>query len=117
MAKSSQAKTRATIQKALDMFAANPALTFVDVSKALEHNDAYISLCYSRNTYGFRERYDELLKQKFAELEAPAIAALGDLVKEKQFNAIKYVLDNRGYKPVEKVEANIATDININIVE
>lgn len=110
-------RAKAAIDKALEMFAENPSLTFVAVSKALGHEESYISTIYYRNSYGFRDRYDELLKRKFAELEAPAIVALGDLVKDKQFNAIKYVLDNRGYKPVEKVEANINNDVIITIGE
>ena len=76
-----------------------------------------ISKWYSRNTQGFRDNYDALMKLTFAQLEAPAISALGDLVEERNFHAVKYVLDNRGYKPVEKVEANISTDIVINIEE
>ena len=117
MGKSTQAQMRATVDKILELLTHNPALRFTEISRMLNHNDDYVSLLYSRNTHGFRDRYDELLKQKFAELEGPAISALGDLVSEKHFNAIKYVLDNRGYKPIEKVEANIATDINITIAE
>ena len=117
MPKSTKAKAKATVDKALEMFAENPSLTFTAVSRALEHEDSYVSKLYHRNSYGFKDRYDELLKQKFAELEAPAIVALGELIKDKQFNAVKYVLDNRGYKPVEKVEANITNDISITIGE
>lgn len=112
-----QARAKATVNRALEMFEENPSLTFTAVSKALEHEESYVRKLYHRNTYGFRDRYDELLKQKFAELEAPAIVALGELIKDKQFNAVKYVLDNRGYKPVEKVEANISNDITITIGE
>jgi hypothetical protein len=117
MGKSSQAKTRAEVKKALEMFAENPALTFTDVSHALGYTHSAVSKWYARNTAGFKDSYDELLKMRFAELESPAITALGELVKDKNFNAVKYVLDNRGYKPVEKIEANVATDIVINIGE
>lgn len=118
MGKSSQAKTRAEVNKALEMFAESPALTFADVSRALGYESGkVVSNWYQRNTQGFRDKYDALLKIKFAELEAPAIVSLGDLVAERNFHAVKYVLDNRGYKPVEKVEANISTDIVINIEE
>lgn len=115
MGKSSQSKTRAEIRRALEMFAENPALTFSDASRMLNLSVGAVSKWYARNTGGFKDSYDELLKQRFAELESPAITALGELVADKNFNAVKYVLDNRGYKPVEKIEANVATDIVINI--
>ena len=117
MGKSSQGKTRSEVRRALEMLEGNPALTFTELSRALGLSDGAVSKWYSRNTGNFKELYDELMKLRFAALEAPAITALGELVADKNFNAVKYVLDNRGYKPVEKIQADINTDIVINIGE
>lgn len=103
------------VDKALEWFAANPFLTFKEVNDALGGN--YCSQWYYANTHGFRDRYDAILQQAFAELEAPAIMGMKDLIEQRNFQACKYVLDNRGYKAVEKVEANIKNDINITIEE
>lgn len=117
MGKSNQAKAQAAVNRALKMFEKNPAMTFTEVSYALGLSHGAVSKWYSRNTSGFKDAYDELMKRRFAELECPAITALGELVADKNFNAVKYVLDNRGYKPVEKIQADVNTDIVINIGE
>ena len=39
------------------------------------------------------------------------------LMKEKNFNATRYILDNLGYKPVDKIQADINNSITINICD
>ena len=51
MGKSSQAKTRAEVKKALEMFAENPALTFTDVSHALGYTHSAVSHRHSANSF------------------------------------------------------------------
>ena len=65
----------------------------------------------------FRTELDKAIKQRWEAAESLAVDGMISLAAEGNFNAIKYLLDNRGYKPVEKVEANITTDIVINIGE
>lgn len=114
----SKVKTAMAVNKALEWFRLNPALTFTEVDKALGYNTCACSKWYKANTNGFKDRYDELLKAEFAALEGPAIKCMSDLIREdRSFQAAKYVLDNRGYKAAEKIEADISADIEIVIGE
>ena len=115
MGKPSQAIVKAEVARALEMFEENPALTFKEVGEALGKAKNTVRMWYSRNTHGFRDKYDELLKQRFAELESPAICALSDLIEQRHFQAVKYALDNRGYAAAQKIEADVKQDIVINI--
>ena len=97
-------EVRAILQeKALKMFEENPYASFASVSKALGIHKARVWDWYSSNTDGFRDKYKKVLDVAFAELEAPAIATLGELIQEKNFQAVKYVLDH-----AEKDEVIIA---------
>ena len=112
-----KAKTSMAVKKALEMFENDYTLTFSTVSVALGYSDKRCSRWYRDNTCGFKDKYDEIIKRRFAELEAPAIHSLSELVSEKNFQAVKYVLDNRGYKAPDKIEANLETNITVNIEE
>lgn len=114
----SKAKTAMAVNKALEWFQKNPALSFREVDEALGYHTSACSKWYKANTCNFKNRYDELLQMEFAALEAPAIKCIGDLIKEdRSFQAAKYVLDNRGYKAADKIEAEVKNDINIVVGE
>ena len=109
-------KTKFAVEKALEWFREDPSLSFSAVSEALGYGSQAVSHWYNRNTCGFQEKYDELLKEEFAALEGPAIKCIGDLIREnRSFQAAKYVLDNRGYKAADKIEASVDTNIVVNI--
>ena len=111
-------KTKMAVEKALEWFRNDPSLTFAAVDEALGYHTSAVSKWYHANTCNFRDKYDALLREEFAALEGPAIKCMSDLIKEdRSFQAAKYVLDNRGYKAAEKIEADINTDINIIIDE
>ena len=119
MATPSKIKTKMAVEKALEWFRDDPSLSFTAVSAALGYeSEGVVSHWYSRNTFGFKDAYDELLKAEFAALEGPAIKCMGDLIREdRSFQAAKYVLDNRGYKAADEIEANVETNITVNIEE
>lgn len=108
-------KTRFAVEKALEWFREDPSLSFKQVDAALGYHTHACSKWYAANTCGFRDKYDELLKTSFAALEGPAIKCMADLIEGRSFQAAKYVLDNRGYKAADKIEANVDTTITVNI--
>ena len=65
----------------------------------------------------FQEYINELCKNKFADLQTLAIAKLRENVEAKNQKAIEYALDYLGYKATTKVEADISSDITINVGE
>ena len=108
-------KTRFAVEKALEWFRDDPSLSFKAVDEALGYHTSACSKWYAANTCGFRDAYDELLKAEFAALEGPAIKCMADLIEGRSFQAAKYVLDNRGYKAADKIEAMVDTNINITV--
>lgn len=58
-----------------------------------------------------------MLNEAFSALEGPAISALGELVEEKNFQAVKYVLDGTGHKLADKIEQVNETTIVVSIEE
>lgn len=65
----------------------------------------------------FTAELDRRIKEKWKDSERAAVDVMLSLMREGDFKASKYVLDNLGYAPVNKVEANVSTDICINIEE
>lgn len=78
----------------------------------------------SRKTIGRWQKLEEFqnelktqLKDVWGDLERNAINTMKNLVDEGSFQASKYVLDSLGYAPAQKIEADVKTDIVINIEE
>lgn len=78
----------------------------------------------SRNTIAIwkrQEEFQEVLRQRLQEVwkesEAIAINTMQNLALDGNFQAAKYILDNLGYGAAVKVEADINSEININIDE
>lgn len=103
------------MDKALEMFRENPSLGMQEVSLSLGLNKGVVWDWQKANREGFGDRYRQTLREAFESLEAPAIGALKDLVEDRNFQAVKYVLDNRGYKAADKVEQVNETTITVNI--
>ena len=72
---------------------------------------------WRNKTPDFMEALDEAIKERWRNSEALAVNGMIALAQEGNFQALKYMLDNMNYKPVEKIEANVSTDINIVIEE
>ena len=63
----------------------------------------------------FKMELDKAIKNRWKQAESLAVDGMISLASEGNYNAIKYMLDNLGYKPTEKIEANVSNDVVINI--
>ena len=63
----------------------------------------------------FADYRDKLCKERFSDLQELAISKLKENIDKNNQKAIEYALDYLGYKATTKVEADITSDININI--
>lgn len=65
----------------------------------------------------FTAELDKRLKEQWKDSERIAVETMVSLCRQGEYAAAKYILDNLGYKPAEKVQAEINTDIIINILD
>lgn len=65
----------------------------------------------------FQEELDKRIKEIWKSSEALAVQNMRKLAGEGHFQANKYILDSLGYAPAQKIEADINTDICINVEE
>ena len=70
---------------------------------------------WREETPEFREELDKATKNRWKAAEQVAINTMINLASEGNIQAAKYICDSLGYKPTEKIEADISTDIHINI--
>lgn len=62
----------------------------------------------------FKEYMHSLCQDRFKDMERLAVKKLQEHIKNGNWKATQYVLDNLGYKPEEKIDIH-SSDININI--
>ena len=65
----------------------------------------------------FTAELDRRIKELWKDSERTAVDTMLSLCRSGEYSAAKYILDNLGYKPVDKIQADIKTDINITIEE
>lgn len=65
----------------------------------------------------FQEEYRKRLKEKWESCEDIAIDTMRNLALDGDFKASKYILDSMGYAPTTKIEADVSTNIVINVEE
>ena len=65
----------------------------------------------------FTAELDRQLKELWKDSERTAVDTMLSLCKKGEYNAAKYILDNLGYKPVDKIQAEVNSDISITIEE
>ena len=65
----------------------------------------------------FTEELDKRIKEQWKDSERIAVDTMVSLCRDGEYAAAKYILDNLGYKPVDKIQAEIQQDINITIEE
>lgn len=84
----------------------------VDVSRDTLHR-------WRTKTPEFQEALDKATKDRWKAAEQMAVNGMINLCSEGNFQAIKYLLDNLGYKPEDKTKLTVdgSMDININIEE
>ena len=113
--KLSEGKRKALQNRSLEILAQNPSISYKALSEAIGIGKDCVGRWYRDNVDGYQQRYDQVLKEAFNKLEGLAIQCMADLIVDGNFQAAKYVLDNRGYKAEDKIKADITGDIDINI--
>lgn len=65
----------------------------------------------------FKIALDKATKDRWKAAEQMAVNTMINLCSEGNFQAVKYMLDNLGYKPVEKVEAKVDATAQVMFVD
>lgn len=65
----------------------------------------------------FKMALDKATKDRWKAAEQMAVNTMINLCSEGNFQAVKYMLDNLGYKPVEKVEAKVDATAQVMFVD
>ena len=97
----------------IDFLLANPLLTNTEAGKKLGVNRNTITE-WKKNPE-FQEEYRRRLRENWEGAELMAQEQMMNLAKSGNFQANKYILDSLGYAPTQRIEADVNTDININI--
>lgn len=96
-----------------ELMVAKPELTNEEYAKEIGISER--TLYDWKKLQDFADYRDKLCKEKFAGLQELAISKLQENIIKNNQKAIEYALDYLGYKPATKVEADISSDITINI--
>lgn len=92
-----------------------PMMSDVKLAQLLELNNKTVGKW--RKEPDFQEEMKKRLAEQWKSAESLAQKKMIELANEGNFNANKYILDSLGYAPAQKIEADLHTDININIEE
>ena len=102
--------------KAIELLVYSPYMTLnmtaqeVGVSRDTLHR-------WRNETPEFMEALDKAIKERWRNAEALAVNGMIALASEGNFQALKYMLDNQGYKPVDKVEAKVDATAQVLFVD
>ena len=112
-----KAQREELMNKALEIVKVQPGISMKGLSEAIGLSASMCGKWYDDNVDGFKELYHEALRAAFNSLEGVAIKTMADLLEEKNFQASKYVLDNRGYKAADKIEAKVDATAQVVFVD
>ena len=88
-------------------------LTQREIAEKLDLNESTVSRW--KNDDEFKTYKQEVERDYLASLSAPAIRTLGDLLTARsgfvRFQAAKDILDRTGYKPIDKQEIDLASQV------
>lgn len=114
-----QALVRARQEKVLQLVREHPEFNSRQLAEAAPHQLGItrnmINQWNQKDILGYKDKYAQVLKETFDALEGPAIDCMKDLIKGRNFQAAKYVLDNKGYAAAKKIEADVNQDVTINV--
>ena len=99
--------------QAIDLMVFEPQMSYAQIAEAVGVNKK--TFWQWRQNSEFMEHYHKICESNFRKLESLAIAKLEENTRKGNQKAIEYILDYVGYKAVQKVEADLNTDIVINI--
>ena len=99
----------------IDALLANPMLPDTEIAKQLNINRNTVREWKKKPE--FQAELKARLAEQWADSERMAVETMQSLAREGDFKASKYILDSLGYAPVQKIEADVHTDITIEIEE
>lgn len=97
----------------LEAMLAHPMMPDVKLAELLGLNNKTVGKW--RKSPEFQEELKKRLAEQWKNAESLAQRKMIELAAEGNFNANKYILDSLGYAPAQRIEADINTDIVINI--
>ncbi len=101
--------------KLIEAIIANPQAPHTELAEIVGVNRNTITV-WKRS-----EEFNAALKARLQEIwqdsEVIAVDTMRNLASNGDFKAAKYILDSLGYAPVQKIEADLHTDIQITIEE
>jgi hypothetical protein len=98
----------------LEAMLANPMLSDVKLAELLSLNNKTVGKW--RKEPEFQEEMKKRLAAQWKNAESLAQKKMIELAADGCFQANKYILDSLGYAPTTKIEADVNTDIVINIL-
>ena len=99
----------------LEAMLANPMMSDVKLGELLSLNNKTVGKW--RKEPEFQEEMKRRLNEQWKGAERLAQKKMIELANDGCFQANKYILDSLGYAPAQKIEADVKTDIVINIDE
>ena len=99
----------------LETMLSNPMMPDVKLAELLSINNKTVGKW--RKEPEFQEEMKKRLAEQWKNAESLAQKKMIELANDGCFQANKYILDSLGYAPTQKIEADINTDIVINIEE
>lgn len=99
----------------IEAMLANPMESDVKLARMLHINNKTVGVW--RKLPEFQEELKARLQEKWKGAERIAQETMINLASNGDFKASKYILDSLNYAPTQKIEADVKTDIVINIEE
>ena len=99
----------------LETMLSNPMMPDTKLAELLSINNKTVGKW--RKEPEFQEEMKKRLAEQWKNAESLAQKKMIELANDGCFQANKYILDSLGYAPAQKIEADINTDIVINIEE
>lgn len=100
--------------KAIELLVYSPYMTLQMVAKEVGVSRDTLHR-WRTDTPEFQTALDKATKDRWKAAEQMAVNGMIALASEGNIQAIKYMLDNLGYKPVDKLEANVKSDVVLRI--
>lgn len=102
--------------KCIEAMLANPTMSNEKLAEIVGVNRNTIG-DWKRNNEEFKAEYKARLREIWEDSEGMAVQTMRNLAESGDFKASKYILDSLGYAPVQRIEADVNTEIVINVEE
>lgn len=99
----------------IEAMLANPMMSDVKLAQTLNINNKTVGVW--RKLPEFQEELKARLQEKWKGAERIAQETMINLASNGDFKASKYILDSLDYAPTQKIEADLTTNVVINIEE